>query len=242
MTGHTYFMQLLPYIEQSELWDKYRHLMNIPSAPILNYGGMRDWRKHVEAELKTAVPIFVCPTDIRSPRVELGHPDLIGFTGNYIMCAGSTTFGARGWSSQIFYRMNGIFYNFSSTRMRDILDGSSNPLLSGETIVHKTTPRYQFDCRGSYYWGVWGGALYSSFWPPNTNTPDRLDEPRLCYDTPETPGINSGDMANYTRSRHNGGVFVGMADGSVRFVSNNIDRFVFQTLGSRGGEEVVAGF
>ena len=90
--------------------------------------------------------------------------------------------------------------------------------------------------------GSMGGALDSSFGPPNTNTPDRLDEPRLCYNTPEIPCINSGDMANYTRSRHNGGVFVGMADGSVRFVSNNIDRFVFQTLGSRGGEEVVAGF
>ena len=242
MMGHTYFVQLLPFIEQSQLWGKYRPLMDIPSPSVLNHGGMREWRKHVPAELKTVIPSFVCPTDFGPPRVEGGHPDLIGFTGNYIMCAGSTTFGARTWQSDIFWRMNGIFYIYSSTRVGDILDGTSNTLLSGETIVHKTTPPNQFDCRGSYYWGVWGGALYSSFWPPNTNTPDRLDEPRLCYHTPETPCINSGDMANYTRSRHVGGVYVGMADGSARFVSDSIDRFVFQSLGSRSGEEVVSGF
>ena len=89
---------------------------------------------------------------------------------------------------------------------------------------------------------MWGGALYSSFWPPNTNTPDRLDEPKLCYDTSETPCINSGLMANYTRSRHPGGVFVGMADSSARFVSESIDRLTFQALGSRRDGEVVGNF
>ena len=134
--------------------------------------------------------------------------------------------------------MNGIFYIYSSTRITDILDGASNTLLSGETIVHKEFPPNQWDARGAYYWGLWGGALFSSFWPPNTNTPDRLDEAMLCYDTPETPCINSGDMVNYTRSRHPGGVNVGMADGSARFVSDSIDRLTFQAVGSRRDGEV----
>ena len=259
MMGHTYFVQLLPYVEKSQLWEVYRPLMDIPNhaSGVLNFGGMREWRNHVEEELKTVVPTFVCPTDFGPPRVKVpGAADLIGFTGNYIMCAGSTTFGARGWSSDRFWRMNGIFYIYSSTRMRDILDGMSNTLLAGETIVIKESVDTsigggtygeaqnpdRFDARGAYYWGVWGGALFSSFWPPNTSTPDRLDSPPLCLDTLATPCINSGDMANYTRSRHDGGVYVSMADGSVRFVSDSIDRFIFQALGSRNGGEVVPAY
>ena len=46
-------------------------------------------------------------------------------------------------------------------------------------------------------------------------------------------------MANYTRSRHPGGVNVGMADGSARFLSDSIDRLTFQAMGSRRDGEVV---
>ena len=49
-------------------------------------------------------------------------------------------------------------------------------------------------------------------------------------------------MTNYTRSRHQGGVFTMMADGSVRFVGNDIDRLTFQALGSRSGAEIVGEF
>jgi len=256
MQGHTYFVQILPYIEQDNLWEIYRPMMALPRAPgPVNWSGMRQWRQHVEKELKTVIPTFVCPTDFGPPRKEGGHPDLIGFAGNYIMCAGSTTFGARTWQSDIFWRMNGLFYVMSSTEIGDITDGTSNTLLSGETIVIKegqinaaggggfgeATGNDQFDARGAYYWGVWGGALFNSFYPPNTNSPDRLDSTQLCIDTPETPCINSGDMTHYTRSRHAGGVYVCLADGSVRFVDNNIDRFVFQAMGSRNGEEVIPG-
>ena len=150
MMGHTYFVQLLPYLEQGQLYDVYRPLMNIPAPSVLNNGGIREWRNHVEEELKTVVPNFVCPSDFGPPRVEVGHADLIGFTGNYIMCAGSTTFGERTWrSGEVFSQMNGIFYIYSSTKIGDILDGTSNTLLSGETIVHKQTPPNQWDARGA---------------------------------------------------------------------------------------------
>lgn len=240
MMGHTYFVQLLPFVEEGQTWEIYRPLMEIPTPSSKNHGGMRQWRNRVGAQLKTVVPSFVCPTDFGPPRVDIGLPDLVGFTGNYVMCAGSTTYGARGFHSDVFWRMNGIFYMYSDTTMSDILDGTSHTLLAGETIVHKQFPRSQYDARGAYYWGVWGGALFTSFWPPNTNTPDRLDEPRLCYDTEETPCINSGDMATYTRSRHPGGVNIAMADGSARFLSDSINRLTFQAMGSRRGGEIVA--
>ena len=229
MMGHTYFVQLLPYIEQVQLYDTYRPLMSIPDVGFsggIHRGGMREWRKHVPEELKTVVPSFLCPTDFGPPKVDGGHPDLIGLFGNYIMCAGSTTFDSRGILGD-FWRMNSLFYLNSNTKIGDIYDGTSHTLMCSETIVVKgKLPPNQFDARGAYYWGIWGGALFTSFWPPNTSTPDRLDESRLCWHTPETPCINSGDMANYARSRHPGGVHAMMADGSVRFVFQNIDRLI----------------
>jgi len=43
-------------------------------------------------------------------------------------------------------------------------------------------------------------------------------------------------------SKHVGGVHVQMADGSVRFVSDNIDLITWRALGSRNGAEVIGGF
>ena len=47
-------------------------------------------------------------------------------------------------------------------------------------------------------------------------------------------------MANVPRSKHSCGVYVGMADGSVRFIRNSVSPFLFQALSStRGGEIVI---
>ena len=236
MYGHTWFVQILPYVEQTGMDTAFRPHMAADYEIWqggLFYGGMREWRNHVKEQLETVVPIFICPSDTTPAKTYGGHPDLTGLHGNYIMCAGSTTFGARTWTSTIFDRMDGIFYMYSTTTLDEIKDGTSNTLMAGETIVHKTTPPGQFDARGAYFWGLWGGTLFNTYWPPNTQTPDRLDEAKLCYDTPETPCINSGDMTNYTRSRHRGGGFIAMADGAVRWMEDDVDRLVFQALGSR---------
>jgi prepilin-type N-terminal cleavage/methylation domain-containing protein len=236
MYGHTWFVQILPYVEETELFDTFKPHMAADYEIFSGgnfYGGIREWANHVPDQLQVAVPMFVCPTDLEPIKTHGGHPSLIGFHGNYIMCAGSTTFGERTWRSAIFDRMDGMFYLYSRTKVRDIRDGTSHTIMAGETIVHKETPPGQYDARGAYYWGIWGGAVFNTHWPPNTNTPDRLDEAVLCYDTPETPCINSGDMTNYTRSRHVGGVFIAMADGAVRWMENDVDRLVFQALGSR---------
>jgi prepilin-type processing-associated H-X9-DG protein len=42
------------------------------------------------------------------------------------------------------------------------------------------------------------------------------------------------------RSNHPGGVHVGMADGSVRFVSNSVQNAVWRAIGTRAGGEVVS--
>ena len=40
-------------------------------------------------------------------------------------------------------------------------------------------------------------------------------------------------MEVYVRSAHNGGANVGLMDGGVRFVADNVDTTIFSRLGSR---------
>ena len=44
------------------------------------------------------------------------------------------------------------------------------------------------------------------------------------------------------RSRHPGGVYGNLANGSVRFFSDNIDRFIWFALGTKDGEEVISDY
>jgi prepilin-type processing-associated H-X9-DG protein len=49
-------------------------------------------------------------------------------------------------------------------------------------------------------------------------------------------------MTAASRSRHPGGVNVLKADGSVHFVSQNIDLATWQAMGSISGGEIISGY
>ena len=60
-----------------------------------------------------------------------------------------------------------------------------------------------------------------------------------CLDAPYAPCIQSTtEAAQYVRSYHPGGANLTLADGSVRFVSENVDAEVFKAHGSRAGGEI----
>ncbi|MDR2439343.1 MAG: DUF1559 domain-containing protein [Planctomycetaceae bacterium] len=74
---------------------------------------------------------------------------------------------------------------------------------------------------------IWGAPLYSAFsayYPPNHNIPD----------------IHFHGMGLYgARSNHPTGVNVGLADGSVRFMSNSINLDIWRASATIGGSESV---
>ncbi|HBL48365.1 MAG TPA: prepilin-type cleavage/methylation domain-containing protein, partial [Planctomycetaceae bacterium] len=53
---------------------------------------------------------------------------------------------------------------------------------------------------------------------------------------------STSNSRTFARSYHVGGVHGLLADGAVRFVSENIDRATFQSLGTRAGGEVIGEF
>ena len=85
------------------------------------------------------------------------------------------------------------------------------------------------------------GSLVTMLRPPNSPVADVVGYG--CQNSAETPcTCNLSNGVITPRSRHVGGVHVGMADGAVRFVSSNVDTTIFQALGTRAGGEVIGDF
>jgi hypothetical protein len=144
-----------------------------------------------------------------------------------------------------------------SARFRDLLDGVSTTMLMAEylTGTHE-------DYRGFIWSDKAGGSQIWTELPPNSPLPDRLSPttppPPLatkpwCKNYPqlnlpcvngvsEASGLANLDHTAAARSRHEGGVFVLLGDGAVRFVSESIDLGVWRGLGTVAGREVTSEF
>lgn len=105
--------------------------------------------------------------------------------------------------------------------------------------------RFNFSSMGRWLGGSdwsngWATAAYSSTMynhvaPPNWKGQD-CGAPSALADVPGEAAIISA------RSMHTGGVNSLLADGSVRFVGENLDLGVWRSLGTRGGGEVIGEF
>ena len=124
------------------------------------------------------------------------------------------------------FTSNGIFFHNSKIRIADITDGTSNTLMVGERKTYLDTDE---DPPVNFY-GTWGGLI------PNTEHPFA----RILGHAEEGP--NNGEHPEDFGSEHKGGAQFILGDGSVHFISENIDRGVFQALGTRSSGEVVGQF
>ena len=107
---------------------------------------------------------------------------------------------------------------------------------------------------GDNHIGAMGGSLFSTFTTPNTAVADYISGPcpRNQGDTgyPLTaPCVSYDNSASDSsqayaaaRSKHNGGVNIALADGSVRFVANTVAPLVWRALGTRAGGEAISDY
>lgn len=136
-------------------------------------------------------------------------------------------------------QISGVFgrgyFSSWSAKMKDITDGSSNTIAMGEV---------RFFCNKWNWLDGRGWANGDSHWygtAPPINFP-------TCSDS---AGFNNGactlNQDNWNsqfgfKSKHVGGAHLLLCDGSVRFVSQNIDMFTYQKLGDRADNQVVGEF
>jgi prepilin-type N-terminal cleavage/methylation domain-containing protein len=84
---------------------------------------------------------------------------------------------------------------------------------------------------------------FTTAWPPNKVTPGGpgLSQPDVDVLSQRERRGGPTFAAITSRSYHPGGVQSLLGDGSVRFVSETIDGFVWRGLGTVGGREVIPG-
>jgi prepilin-type processing-associated H-X9-DG protein len=163
-----------------------------------------------------------------------GPPADQGQHSNYLACAGDGTYG-NGTTDP-----TGVYFVRSKVKFVEITDGTSGTLALAETLVVRDTAT-ENDLRGRYC-NTWDGNMwFSTAQPPNTTVGDKLtyglinSPPRSPAFAPASPAT---DNALYARSNHPGGVNAAFADGSVKFVANDVNPQVYKALGSRAGGEV----
>jgi len=212
---------------------------NIDTIHAANTVGRCDVNQNIPNNPAVSIlPMLVCPSDIMNPKNSAGYAKT-----NYLANIGNTsqwgaiTYGCGGVTGD----KNNGFMCFSNNntdtwvvRMADITDGTSNTIAIGEVTwsVNWGLPANEGNVP------VWPGASSRSGCNGITGNAGvfRIVDPN--YKPFSGRGIQTTND-NAFGSQHVGGCQVLLCDGSVRFVSQNIDGNTYGSLGSRNGGEVV---
>jgi prepilin-type N-terminal cleavage/methylation domain-containing protein/prepilin-type processing-associated H-X9-DG protein len=210
---------------------------------------------------KKVLPAFYCRSDPNSPKI-MQESWTTTFSGNYVACYGplgarthGQNFAYAGWATNctgdvwpnnaadgVPTMNHGMFGPNVSHGIRKCIDGSSNTLALSE--INLTPPGRGWDGRGHYFYSNAGTCLFSADQSPNGKVGDTCQR---CG------GVNYPPWAPYTqftgsyvriapRSYHEGGVNIGLCDGSVRFLNENVDLTLFRALASKAGNEIVGDY
>lgn len=214
------FVAILPHMDQGNIYQQYDFSLGNSDPANL-------------AAVSQRIPAYLCPSaPFRRPIPIPGCDANNRAPGTYAVCTGSgDPYGTYSSGNP----NNGAIVNVGSgsTGLRDLTDGASNTLLSGESAWNYSD--YLFTsgaCAGQVRWGF---TYWSSPYPLATAFTTR---------GPFNPRQMSGDanrLSNF-RSEHAGVVNMLMTDGSVRFLTENLDHGLLDALATRSGGESVGSF
>jgi prepilin-type N-terminal cleavage/methylation domain-containing protein len=227
----SWIARILPYIDQGALHQQ----LNVSDTTNLT----------IVPLLSTTLAVLTCPSDITpSPRQGGAIPanlenQLIGNTSYKGVSGGNWGNGEARWlwgtpngpfSGPLgtadhagILNGNGIFFRADYLRkltMTKISDGTSNTLMIGEVV---------------------GFYDNHTSWPYNNNAcgtcgpaPNAKNTAGNYYASSDWPNVYA------FRSMHSGGLHFALADGTVRWISDNIAIFTYRSLASIAGNETVS--
>ena len=201
---------MLPYIDQAPVYNK----INFETS----WNGTAD----NIAAFRNGYPAYLCPSNPVADREFSGGSSHIV---HYFAMAGATT-GMPGGLERIQWaigqtgslNLKGVFYHSSSTRVRDIIDGTTNSVMVAEA-------------RG--------------YQPASLNDILNIVDGRgMMFSAVTTSSMQINGIFRWfsPSSFHEGGIHVLLADGSVHFISENIDATTWSRLGSIGDGNVLGQF
>ncbi|HWL10087.1 MAG TPA: DUF1559 domain-containing protein, partial [Planctomicrobium sp.] len=135
-------------------------------------------------------------------------------------------------SSRIFSR-NGILYANSNIRMRDLTDGSSNTVILGESRYFPSGMTRILERGWASTPKMSGGVAVISavVRDPINFSPLVAGGPGV---NPDTAAELLDIISRGLSSHHTGGCHVTFGDGSVRFLSENMDEGAYHQIAIRG--------
>ena len=230
-------VSLLPFLELQTIYDRFNHSEAFSNSRIRSTGRViGDATINGNAALsETILPVFICPSDNNGPRdrccgtsVHYGpggafkgaatNYDFITHTGDF----SNNNNWLNGAGSGLNRRM---FGQHSDTKPAMVLDGLSNTFAIGETT--------KWHQNGSGFAWAFRGWVMTGVDPMNGSNPvsggiNVWHQPWI-HPTWQSPPYTPmrGRARSWwvaTASLHPGGAQFGMADGSVQFVSETIDR------------------
>jgi prepilin-type N-terminal cleavage/methylation domain-containing protein/prepilin-type processing-associated H-X9-DG protein len=236
--GTNLWVELLPYIEEYSLYNKWDFDDNRNNVA----GGLSATQAQV-------IRILVCPSDPLSEPVW----ELVGGVGTPPWSWGYYAISSYGGSAgrraiqagppPEFARLtrDGVFFISSNIRMKDITDGSSKTLFMGER--NHDDPEY--DRRKDIVWtgsgpmAGWGRWAYVAGSGVSGSVTLHSAAPINYHVPPDGNFSNVEDRAAAFGSDHPGGANFALADGSVRFIAEDLPLEQLQNLSTRAGDEVI---
>jgi prepilin-type N-terminal cleavage/methylation domain-containing protein len=220
---------LLPYIEQSPLYDQFDFRLSI-----IDPGGAPS---NVSL-LKQPLPVYVCASDPKpeawsieqegSPGTvlaELATSNYVGLFGTVEIDGCENPPGTPPVTSRGQCVGDGVFYHNSRVKFRDIPDGTSSTIIVGERATRSEVAFY---------------STWSGFIPEGEEAAARILG--AADHTPNSGNSTSGLHLDDFSSHHPGGAHFVLGDGHVAFINENIDFATFQAIATRRGREVVGEF
>jgi prepilin-type N-terminal cleavage/methylation domain-containing protein/prepilin-type processing-associated H-X9-DG protein len=247
---------LLPYIEQANLYQQIDS-----SVPMFN--GPAGYNATILAQnvaaAATVIPAFLCPSSVGPQTDDYLYPAGALVAGifpatNCTWKGGRTDYGGttgiRGVFANLAYNNNAggdregalvaAVPGGGTSSMRDLTDGTSNTFMFGERtggarIYYKNQPAIGLPAViGQTNGGSWADALAFENWLQGS-----------LFDGTGNGGpcpMCTNMRGNGFHSFHTGGCQFAMADGSVRFVSENVAASIFGALITRKKGEIVGDF
>lgn len=224
--GKGWIASILPQLEQNNL---YEQLSIGFDGDFLSGGGLKDPR--VRDAVQTPLSVLQCPSDGSVQRLSaeqfqwLGIPVALtsykGVLGDSILGFPLSVHDGSLPDCVETGGCNGLFWRVTyrePQRFAGVTDGLSNTLMIGEDVASHNN--------------------HSAAYYANTDWAS-CHAPLNYFPQPPRPD-DWWDVVSF-RSRHPGGAQFALADGSVSFCSESIDRVLYRGLSTRAGGEVVEG-
>ena len=256
----TWAISILPYLEEREAYDLFVNDEKFNEINIVGTYFSEENKRVTERRFAC----YTCPSDKPTTNSQFGALTNHNYVCNYghvgfveevaaATTATATTAAAMNASQEAAHvQFMGAPFTISgwadqsvrAIRFRDITDGLGQTFMFSEAVQGQEISGGQ-DWRGMIWCGIQAG--FETSLPPNSSLPDVMEYVWQCNPAPPNPPCTgpwslARPITMAARSRHPGGVQAAFCDGSVTFITDNIEQRLWRAQGTSQDAEVLGQF